>query len=194
LGLAEFEFSRALICVRDTGVGPVAVCARSPRVGAVVPGLAVLACCWSLVAARYSFASWRYGRPLRARALTAPSSSHVATLRLSSPWRRVRLHPAPRSAFGRRFAVCGAARTSPCVAELARSGSAAATLVFRSGSTWLTEPIPLSPHSPVSRVSAAARSSVGGVVGFFRRALSLSTKPPCSLVLAHPAFGPACGT
>jgi hypothetical protein len=50
LSQAELEVSRALNCVHNPCVGLPVVCARSPRVGAIVAVLATLAGCWSLVA------------------------------------------------------------------------------------------------------------------------------------------------
>jgi hypothetical protein len=136
LGLTELEVSRALICVRVTGVGPVAVCAQSPRVGADVPGLDALACCWSPVACAL-FLSHR-----DAAAIV------LATSRPPAPCRR------PLSVLSRRLAVCGVVRTSPYGAELVQSGVSCYRAHLPLGLDMSGQTHPSPPCSSVSWVSA----------------------------------------
>jgi hypothetical protein len=141
-------------------VGPVAVSARSPRVGADVPGLDVLACCWSPVACAL-FLSRRDA-----------AAVVLATSRPPAPCRP------PLSVLSRRHAVCGAVRTSPCGAELAQSGVSCCRAHLPLGLDMSGQTHPSPPRSSVSWVSAR-RICAGPCVAASRSVATVRATPSC---------------
>jgi hypothetical protein len=162
--------------MRDTCVGLLAVCAWSPRVGADVAILAVLASSWQLVAYRLCaapFVSSRYGRPIRlpARGPARVDLHHRLTLRRFS-CRPLDVASActlpPLSAQSRRLAVYGAARARLPAMPSSHGEGGQLLPRPRSAQARHARPNPsLFPLAPLLlRLAVTHINLAGGVVGF----------------------------